>query len=198
MLNLYLVRHGQTEWNIERRFQGWLDSPLTHQGVLCALELKEKIRPIKFDRFISSPSERAVKTLELILPDDGATFELDDRLREINLGPWQGLTHEAIEALYPEQLQMFYMKPEAFILQHAESYFDVYHRIDAFVNDLIEQYKTKKNQNVLIVTHGIALMIFQLIFDGANLTELPRYSVSNNATLHHYCYNEGQFTHTLE
>ncbi|HAS73400.1 MAG TPA: histidine phosphatase family protein [Clostridiales bacterium UBA8960] len=199
MLNIYLVRHGQTEWNIERRFQGWLDSPLTKQGVECAQLLKEKIAPIKFDRFITSPSNRAVKTMELILPAEDKCFDLDDRLREINLGPWQGMTHEAIEALYPEQLKMFYMNPEAFNLQHAETYFDVYDRIRKFIDELVSRHETGiKSSNILIVTHGIALMIFQLIFDGLSLSELPRYSVSNNATLHHYCYNEGMFSRQIE
>lgn len=195
MLNIYLVRHGQTEWNIERRFQGWLDSPLTTNGIECALALKEKIAPIKFDRFITSPSDRAVRTLELILPDYASHFEQDERLREINLGPWQGMTHEAIEELYPEQLKFFYMNPESFNLQHAETYHDIYERINRFIVEIADAYSLdRENTNILVVTHGIALMIFQLIFDGLTLSELPRYSVSNNATLHHYCYNGERFT----
>lgn len=195
MLNIYLVRHGQTEWNIQRRFQGWHDSPLTEQGVACALELAQKISHIPFHRFISSTSERAMKTMALILPSNVSEFECDDRLREICLGPWQGLTHEAIEELYPEQIMQFYMTPERFKLQDAETYTDVMMRISDFLEALLAEHSVEVEPfNVLIVTHGITLMLFQLIFDGNPLSELPRYSVSDNAAVHHFSYKEGRFT----
>lgn len=195
MLNIYLVRHGQTEWNIQRRFQGWLDSPLTEQGIACALELGKKISHVSFGRFISSPSERAMKTMDLILPSNVSEYECDDRLREICLGPWQGLTHEAIEELYPEQIMQFYMAPERFSLQDAETYEDVMKRISDFLDALIAEHAEGiEPYNVLIVTHGITLMLFQLIFDGNPLSELPRYSVSDNAAVHHFSLIEGRFT----
>lgn len=194
MLNIYLVRHGQTEWNIERRFQGWLDSPLTEQGVAVARELGEKIAHINFNRCISSTSERALKTMSLILPSEMKVFETDPRLREICLGPWQGLTHEVIEELYPEQLKQFYMSPELFKLQDAETYYDVMKRIEDFLVSITEMANDDESSyNILIVTHGITLMLFQLIFDGNPLSELPRYSVTGNASVHHYFRKNGRF-----
>ncbi len=199
MLNIYLVRHGQTEWNIERRFQGWLDSPLTEQGIGVARELGEKIAHMQFNRCISSTSERAMKTMSLILPSEMETFETDPRLREICLGPWQGMTHEVIEELYPEQLRQFYMMPELFKLQDAETYWDVMARIEDFLTPIISATNDdEEDYNILIVTHGITLMLFQLIFDGNPLSELPRYSVTGNASVHHFQRMNGQFVRVDE
>jgi len=194
MLNLYIVRHGQTKWNTERRFQGWLDSPLTENGILRAQELRLKLEPIKFDACISSPSGRAVKTLALIVDLEPHLQSVDDRIKEIMLGNWQGMTHEEIETLYPEQLDLFYNNPESFKLHDAESYQDVYDRVSSFIESLkVEFACDNEEKNVLIVTHGVTLMVFQLIFDNADISELTRYSVANNAQIHHYRYSEEAF-----
>ena len=108
MINLYMVRHGQTKWNVERRFQGWLDSPLTENGVKCAVDLREQLSHIQFDACYASTSPRAYKTLELILSSNTSDYRTDDRLKEIRLGAWQGMTHAQIEDGYPVELERFY------------------------------------------------------------------------------------------
>lgn len=66
MLNIYLVRHGETEWNIEKRLQGWQDSNLTEKGIEDANALHDHLIDIKFDAIYSSSSKRAFKTAEII------------------------------------------------------------------------------------------------------------------------------------
>ncbi len=195
MLNFYIVRHGQTEWNIERRFQGWLDSPLTEHGVESALELKAHLEDYKFHHCYTSPSQRAARTMGLVLSDHHQSFKTDERLREINLGPWQGMKHEEIEMEFPEQLEIFYNHPEIFWLTDAETYHDVYDRVKSFLNEQIESYKEHdRDHNILIMTHGVTLMVFQLIFDGKPVSELKNYSVAKNTQVHHYLYSENEFT----
>lgn len=197
MLNLYIVRHGQTEWNVERRFQGWLNSPLTEQGVQSAKELAPILKKINLHRKYVSPSDRAVQTMTYALEGDTHDVVLDERIREIGLGPWQGLKHEQVEALYPEQVEAFYNQPESFELQDAETYYDIENRVKAFLKDLVEDYMHQEmvdDYNVLIVTHGVTLMMFQLIFDQMPISEISRYSVSKNTQLHHYVYEEGVYT----
>lgn len=96
---VYILRHGQTEWNATRRMQGWLDSPLTdlgrrqaaRQGEILA-ELGAQDLPVWV-----SPAGRAVQTAEIALP--GADLRTDPRLREISLGGWDGRTADEIEAM---------------------------------------------------------------------------------------------------
>ena len=66
MKHLYLMRHGQTLFNVYRRIQGWCDSPLTELGIAQAKKAKEKLKDIPFDHYYSSTSERACDTLEII------------------------------------------------------------------------------------------------------------------------------------
>ncbi|HSN66137.1 MAG TPA: histidine phosphatase family protein, partial [Fusibacter sp.] len=137
MINLYVVRHGQTKWNVERRFQGWLDSPLTENGVKCAADLRDQLSHIAFDACYASTSPRAYKTLELILSKNTSDYRTDDRLKEIRLGAWQGMTHSQIEDKYPVELELFYDDPESFNLEEAETFPEVYSRVKSFIDDVV-------------------------------------------------------------
>ena len=193
MLHLYLIRHGQTLWNTQRRFQGWLDSPLTENGIQAAIKLKDELKSVFFHDYISSPSPRAFNTLKLVsgMPDD--KLKTDDRIREIMLGSWQGMTHEEIEDLYPEHIAMFYDEPEKFSFSHAETFFNVYDRVKSFILDL-EAKADDSDKNVLVVTHGVTLMIFQLIFNGDEIKDLNRYRVAGNVEVHRYDLQGHQWT----
>jgi len=190
MINLYVVRHGQTVWNVERRFQGWLDSPLTESGEKCATDLRNQLSHIHFDACYASTSPRAYKTLELILPNKKDDYRMDERLLEIRLGAWQGMTHTQIEDKYPVELELFYDDPANFNLEEAETFNEVYSRVKSFIDDVVANQETS---NVLIVTHGVTLKLAQLIFDGAPLGDLVNYNVAHNAQVHHYQYKEGTF-----
>lgn len=193
MLHLYLIRHGQTLWNTQRRFQGWLDSPLTENGVEAAIKLKDELKSVSFHEYISSPSPRAYNTLKLVsdMPDEA--LKTDDRIREIMLGSWQGMTHDEIEDLYPEHIAMFYVEPEKFLFSHAETFYDVYDRVKSFIHDL-EAKADETDKNVLVVTHGVTLMIFQLIFNGDEVKDLNRYRVAGNVEVHRYDFHGNQWT----
>ncbi len=200
MINLYVVRHGQTKWNVERRFQGWLDSPLTENGVKCAADLRDQLSHIQFDACYASTSPRAYKTLELILSKNTSDYRTDDRLKEIRLGAWQGMTHTQIEDKYPVELELFYDDPESFNLEEAETFTEVYSRVKSFIDDVVADHEAVKREqpdkeasNVLIVTHGVTLKLAQLIFDNAPLGELVNYNVAHNAQVHHYQYKKGTF-----
>lgn len=191
MLHLYLIRHGQTEWNTQRRFQGWLDSPLTQLGIDAALSLKEELKDILFDTYMSSPSPRAYKTLSLVSNASEDVLKTDSRLREIMLGSWQGMTHDEIETLYPEHIAMFYDEPEKFAFSNAETFYDVYDRVKSFISDLEALDVADEEKNILVVTHGVTLMVFQLIFNGESVADLNRYRVAGNVEVHKYhCHNK--------
>lgn len=105
--DIYLIRHGETEWNTCGRFQGKLDSPLTAQGQFQAEAFGAKISQMNLDvdSFISSPLGRTIQTASIIsgrvnLPP----LNLDERLAEVSLGSWDGLTHVDIDAQWPRAL----------------------------------------------------------------------------------------------
>jgi probable phosphoglycerate mutase len=84
--DFYFFRHGQTNYNIEKRSQGWVDTPLNDKGIAQAHELAQKLSNIKFDCIYSSPLSRALKTAEIVRGDKDIKIITDDGLKERNMG----------------------------------------------------------------------------------------------------------------
>ena len=107
-VEVYLVRHGETEWNAEGRFQGALDSPLTPHGREQAARIGRRLAGILPDDVIelrASPLDRARRTADIVASHlNGRPPMIDARLREISLGEWDGLTVEDIDAGWPDRL----------------------------------------------------------------------------------------------
>lgn len=197
MLDIYIVRHGQTQWNVERRLQGWLDSPLTLEGERSAHLLREEIGQIEFDQIFSSPSGRAITTLKLAMPE--VNYITDERLKEICLGSWQGKTIETIEKEFPEAYYNYFFDPGKFRLSDGEDYSDLYKRVSSFVNDIIKRYYNETvNKKILIVTHGLTLMMMQLIFNNDEIANIGTYALSQNARPVHYHFDGEKFDAIIE
>lgn len=104
---IYLLRHGETEWNALGRFQGHFDSPLTAKGRAQALAAGRRLNDLapQADTIVSSPLGRARQTVEIISSlNEYPTAHWDDRLAEVSIGSWDGLTHIDIEACWPGKL----------------------------------------------------------------------------------------------
>ena len=97
---IYLVRHGQTVWNVKKRMQGHQDSPLTKLGILQANWAKEALDDIKIDIIYSSPSNRAYKTAEIIKGNRKIPLVAKNNLREINLGDWEAMIDDIHEKYF--------------------------------------------------------------------------------------------------
>lgn len=160
MLHLYFVRHGETEWNAQKRIQGRLDSDLTEDGVRHAKQLGEKLSMIDFEAVISSPSNRTRKTAQLIMGNRNLPFKTDERLMEIHLGAWQGLTTEEIQAKDSERYECYYHHPDLFTNEQGENFHDVKARLETVLRSLEETYTSG---NLLIVTHGVVIKTLQMI-----------------------------------
>jgi len=154
-----LVRHGITDWNIEKRDQGQTDIPLNETGIKQALALAERLQQEKWDYVYASDLSRAKKTAELIAAAWGIQVQTDQRLREIHCGEREGTTLE-------ERISRFGPRCESMNLG-VEAHESVIKRGLASVSDIIEQHAGKR---ILIVSHGtmIELILSQLIPEQAN------------------------------
>jgi len=179
MTKLYLTRHGQTEWNLERRWQGQKDSKLTELGELQAEWLGKRLNEIEIDMIISSSSGRAVKTAEIIRGDREIIIEYNDNLREINLGEWEGLLYSEIELLYTEEEYNFWNFPHLYKPVGGETFMQVVERASNEIEKIILEYKGK---NIVIVTHGITLKLLMAYFENKDLKDLW-----NGAAMHPTC-----------
>ncbi|MGE5676975.1 MAG: histidine phosphatase family protein [Pseudomonadota bacterium] len=153
-MKLYITRHGETEWNLEGRMQGWQNSDLTEKGVENAKRLGKRLKDIEFDCIYCSPLGRAVDTAEYIMGDKKTKIIYKENLKEMGFGCWEGRDNAEVVSLYPEQKHNFWHKPHLYVPVDGESYQELIERVAAVLKEITED---KTSQNVLVVTHAAVI-----------------------------------------
>ena len=155
MLRLLLVRHGQTEWNALRRYQGHSDLPLNGKGLEQARQLAARLQPLTIDLAFSSDLLRAVQTADLLVHGRGLTAQPDARLRELNFGILEGHTFDEGLALWPEMINAWVAdnnRPPT----GGEPLDDLTRRVTQFYEELT---RAADGKTVLLVAHGGPLRV---------------------------------------
>ncbi len=159
-MKLYVVRHGETDWNTVKRLQGRTDVPLNAFGKTLAVKTGKGLQGVVFDAVFSSPLCRAMDTAQLILTHSGntASIQVDDRIQEIGFGIYEGLSCKAGESDMPDNnFEKFfqdcggYRAPEG-----AESFEEVLARVQDFLEDLCQRTELK-DKTILVVSHGTSI-----------------------------------------
>ena len=144
-----MVRHGETDWNRESRFQGQSDPPLNASGRRQAHELAQRLRGESLDTVYASPLRRAYETAEIVAGGLGLEVQAVDALREVFLGAWEGLTLSEVEARFPEGYRRWVGHRDGW--HGGESYDELAQRVIA---GLLEIAEAHEGGRVLAVTHG--------------------------------------------
>lgn len=151
---VYLMRHGETDWNKERRLQGQSDIPLNEFGIELAEETARGLKEIPFQAAFSSPLQRAYVTAKIIIGDRAVPVITDDRLKEINFGPNEGECFDRAKAEPNHPLHNFFCHPERYEpVDGAESLEDTAVRTKAFLREQILPLEGEC-EYVLVVAHG--------------------------------------------
>lgn len=152
-LEIYFIRHGETEWNQEGRLQGWLDSALTQNGINQIKQLKKHLQTVTFKDVYSSPSMRSYESAKILV---GEHFKIktDARLQEIHLGSWQGQQMVELEKLDGERYFAYNNEPAKYTPDSGESFQQVMERMNDFFAECVENYHYGK---ILVVSHGVAI-----------------------------------------
>ncbi|MDC7232948.1 MAG: histidine phosphatase family protein [Spirochaetales bacterium] len=166
MNDLYLMRHGETEWNKEKRYQGQLDSPLTETGRNRTLKQKEKISSQSFDTVYCSPLGRSRSTLELLNPRT-KNIQYDNALKEVSLGILQGKTHDELSPDECRAQYNFWNNPGQFELQGAESMQELEKRVSSFLNTI-----NREKGQVLVITHTVIIKMILKILESRPMEKL--------------------------
>jgi broad specificity phosphatase PhoE len=146
---LLLVRHGETDWNREARFQGHADPPLNELGRAQAAELATMLADEEVAAVYSSPLKRAFETAELLAAPRGLTAVPVEGLREVDVGSWQGLTRVEIEARFPEQFRRWLDYGRGW--DDGETYEEMGERVIAALRELATRHERER---IMGVTHG--------------------------------------------
>ncbi len=178
MKTIYLMRHGQTLFNEQKKIQGFCDSPLTQLGIIQALEAKKRLinLDIHFDDAYSSTSERAIDTLRLVTD---IPFETRKKLREWNFGRLEG---------EGEHLNPPLPYGDFFVQFGGESQVELSKRIN---DEVMEIAQSSKGSHIFIVSHGAAIANFYLHWE--SFSSVKRESSIKNCSIFKYEYINNEF-----
>ena len=181
-MEIYFVRHGQTIWNVEKRFQGLSDSPLTELGITQAKLLGEKLKDIKFDKFYSTSLKRANDTANYIKGNREQEVEIFDDFVEISMGDMEGIQQEEFKKLYPEQVKNFFFNqleynPSSF---GGESFLEVRERVAKGLEKFIKL--NQDYERVLVVSHGATLKTLLHYISGKDISTLSDEVIPKNTS----------------
>ncbi|CAH2714960.1 Phosphoserine phosphatase 1 [Neobacillus rhizosphaerae] len=198
---IYLLRHGETVFNTQGRYQGELDSPLTTEGTEQVKNISKLLKVVINDpnewEIISSPLGRAMKSTEIICETIG--FDLnkvttDARLREVSFGSWSGLTTKEIEESWPELIKNTDSNNWYFNSPNGENYDSVVER----VSDWLESIKNK--EKVIAVSHGLTGRVLRGVYNNLMKDQALKLDISQttffkltNQNIERFCYEYDEF-----
>jgi len=185
-MKLYLTRHGQTEWNLQKRMQGQNNSPLTELGEWQAVQLGNYLHDVQFDCIYSSSSPRALHTAELIRGERSIPIVTSNDLMEIALGEWEGMTYREANKRNPEQFHNLWHRSEKYYRCGNENFAELLRRTSGAIEKIAQQHN---GETVLVVAHGMVLRTLYTYFKGQSICEIAHSPQVVSACL---CLVEGE------
>jgi 2,3-bisphosphoglycerate-dependent phosphoglycerate mutase len=157
MLDLWLIRHGETTWNAEKRVQGHMDSPLSDLGMRQAKALALRLSTKKFDAVYSSDSGRAIQTSTIAFPRQNLC--LDARLREMHYGILEGRTRAEFSLEEEKHYAEYKRDPYHWRTPGGENWQDLFARVDAWIKSLPDDGRVVAVTHGGVVRAGLCLMV---------------------------------------
>lgn len=178
MSRVYLIRHGETEWNREQRSQGCNDIELSDVGRLQAQALANRLKNDNIDMFFSSSLKRAYETASLIAEDKGRDVLKHKEFIEVGMGKWEGLTWSEIKERYPDVSSIWRQSPHLARIPDAESLIKVRERS---MGKLMEILNENPDKNILVVSHGITIKTMICTIMGIDISNIHKIRQENTA-----------------
>lgn len=162
MTRIYLVRHGETLWNKDLRYQGHRDIPLSEVGLAQAEKISARLAAEKLDVIYASDLSRAMETARIIARPHNLPIKTEPRLKETNFGLWEGLTYKELNEQFPEDMNGWRTNPRDTKIPGGESLAEVMLRCKEGMDALI---KENLNRTILLVAHGgiIRMIIAEIL-----------------------------------
>ncbi len=167
-MQLYVTRHGETEWNYTNKILGRTDIPLNETGIMQAKTLAKNL-PKDIEFIIASPLGRTLTTAKIIADENDLPYQLDRRLIEMDFGTYEGMLRSE-EGYQIEKRRFFSKYPEG------ESYLQVAQRVYNFLDEVISKYHDK---NILLVTHNGILRVIHTYFNDLDNEDFASFAFGN-------------------
>ena len=198
ILKLYIVRHGETEWNVIKRFQGQLNTPLTEKGIEKLKETGKNLENVLFEEVYTSELERTVNSAEIILNENrgykNKKMELKKlaELNEVHFGVWQGLKYEEVFLKYPEEANNYFYNVKNYKAENveAEKLEDALERFLKGINKILDSHESG---NILVVTHGTVFEMFMNYVANNSIFDIDERTLMGNGDYKIFSYEDGKF-----
>ena len=156
MTHFLLIRHGETDWNVEGRWQGQADLPLNQRGRQQAIDIAHTLRCTNIHAIYSSDLQRAWQTARELARIQKLPVQQDPRLREIHQGEWQGLLIADIRSRYKHEFQRRSDNPLQVAPPGGETALEVQERVLSAVSDIVIKHP---DETIAIVSHGFVIAV---------------------------------------
>ncbi len=173
---IILIRHGETEWNSQQRMQGHSNSDLSAEGRGQIQALGKWMKNVSFDHIYSSDSQRAQQTAKAITQFSGHKLHLDQRIREKNLGVFEGLTSDEARGRFPDVYHLFKTAGRNYVIDKGESTQQLLDRSLEFIEDIRLRHP---DQRVVMVTHGGVVRVLMKYTLGLSIDTPTNFLIKN-------------------
>ncbi|WP_027631960.1 alpha-ribazole phosphatase [Clostridium hydrogeniformans] len=175
-MKLFLIRHGQTDWNLKEKIQGSCDIELNETGIKQAEKLSNKLleKNYRFSKIYSSPQRRALKTSEILSEATNVDYISIKELEEINFGQWEGLSWTEVKEQYPVEYKEWYINRRYTKPPKGESYQEMLERVVTALHKIINE-----NDDVVVVTHSAIIMCLQCYITNTPFDEMMKFKTDN-------------------
>ncbi len=195
MKTLYIVRHGETEWNKIGRYQGITNVPLNENGIAQAKACGNALKDVHFDRILSSDLSRALVTAETIRGNRQLEIKTDERIRESNVGDWEKLLFTEIEERWPGLIDQMYRRPDIVKVPNGESFQEVQDRAWSAVSDFLNE--NNEDETILITCHGGTIRTILCKLLDISISHCWNFSQGNTAINRVFYNGMGESDHNI-
>jgi alpha-ribazole phosphatase/probable phosphoglycerate mutase len=175
-MTLFLIRHGEILSNIRKIYAGKSPEPLTERGRKQAYETAERLKSIHIDSIYTSPIKRAVETAEIIGSVIGKDYLIVDEFREMEMGPWEGMSEEEIARQYPQEWDVWLRSPAELRLEGRETLNELLGRVLDGVKKVAYNHT---NKDITIITHVAIIRVLYLWHNKMDLNLYKTIRVNN-------------------
>ena len=190
MTRIFLIRHGETEWNRQNRLQGNSNIHLSKEGYHQAITLADHPPFQHVDAIYSSDLARAMETASIIAERFNLGVKMMPALREMNFGDWEGREISELVKNFPEDFGKFFTAPERCHPPHGETFLECQARVMIGIREIIAEHE---NQNVIVVSHGA---VIRLVLGAA--LDMPIHKIwaisQSNVAVNIMRVDDGKFT----
>lgn len=192
---IWLIRHGETDWNAEQRLQGWRDIPLNDSGKAQAKSVQRFLEQqrIAFDAVLSSDLQRAIQTAEIAFECTPESIICLPQLRERNYGIYEGHPWQSLTQLPDQPEPEINLRNPDLIVPEGESLLTFNQRIITAFNDIAVQ---RPNQKLAVIAHGGVIEMVWRYIQKADLSTPRPYKILN-ASVNHFAIDQQRHWHEI-